>query len=127
MNRMFFGCNNLEEINLSSFDTSNVTNMNEMFCLCYKLKDLNLSSFDTKNVLFMNKVFNQDKNLINLNISNFSFANVQNITSWFGKNLFSDEPYKLQKIIVSGNENFNFIQNLILSDGVNAQVIMNNN
>ena len=127
MNRMFFGCNNLEEINLSSFDTRNVTNMNEMFCLFFKLKELDLSSFGTKNVCFMIKVFNQDKNLINLNIPNFSFVNEQNITSWFGKNLFSDEPYKLQKIIVSGIDNDNFKLNLLLSDGVNAQIIINNN
>ena len=127
MNKMFFGCHNLEEINLSNFDTKNVTNMNEMFCFCYNLKELNLSSFDTKNVLCMNHMFNQDKNLKNLNISNFNFSKVQNVRSWFAKNIFSNEPYKLEEIIVSGNNNYNFIQSLLQSDGINAQIKMLNN
>ena len=36
---MFLGCKSLENINLSSFDTKNVTNMSFMFYGCKKLKN----------------------------------------------------------------------------------------
>ena len=47
---LFTFCQNITKIDLSSFDTKNVTNMNEMFSDCSNLENLDLSSFDTKNV-----------------------------------------------------------------------------
>ena len=44
------GCENLININISSFDTSNVTNMMFMFGGCLNLNNLYLSVFNTKNV-----------------------------------------------------------------------------
>ena len=38
MNSIFDGCNELEYLDLSNFDTSNVTNMVWMFADCFKLK-----------------------------------------------------------------------------------------
>ena len=57
MGNMFFHCRNLEYINLSSLNTQNVTNMTEMFAFCNKLRNLDLSSFDTKNVKYMTAMF----------------------------------------------------------------------
>ncbi len=54
---MFFGCNNITNLNLSSFNTKNVTNMSYMFSWCNNITNLNLSSFDTKFVIDMNKMF----------------------------------------------------------------------
>ena len=54
---MFSYCNNLRNLNLSSFDTRNVINMKNMFSGCSNLNDLNLSSFDTKNVTEINSIF----------------------------------------------------------------------
>ena len=31
---MFYGCSSLKELNLSNFNTNNVTNMNSMFSRC---------------------------------------------------------------------------------------------
>ena len=45
MNGMFDGCSSLKELNLSNFNTNNVTNMAFMFCRCSSLKELNLSNF----------------------------------------------------------------------------------
>ena len=55
MSYMFLGCNNLDEINLSFFDTSNVVNMEGMFYISkdpvpfyvdeIKLKNIDLSFF----------------------------------------------------------------------------------
>ena len=54
---MFFRCENLTTLDLSSFDTSNVTNMMNMFNNCRNLEELNLSSFDTQNVTNMMMMF----------------------------------------------------------------------
>ena len=45
MSYMFFGCHSLTNIDLSNFNTQNVTNMSCMFYFCYSLKNLNLSNF----------------------------------------------------------------------------------
>ena len=34
MNSMFYGCSSLKELNLSNFNTNNVTNMGYMFSGC---------------------------------------------------------------------------------------------
>ena len=47
---MFGDCKLLTNINLSNFNTNNVTNMNSMFYGCSSLKDINLSNFNTNNV-----------------------------------------------------------------------------
>ena len=49
---MFSSCDELKELNISSFDTTQVTDMSDMFTYCSELKELNLSSFNTKNVNF---------------------------------------------------------------------------
>ena len=47
MNRMFYGCSLLQELNISNFRTKNVTDMSEMFSGCSSLKELNLNNFNT--------------------------------------------------------------------------------
>ena len=56
---MFTTCVSLTELDLSNFDTSNVTNMNSMFSVCLELKKLNVSSFNTENVTSMNSIFSR--------------------------------------------------------------------
>ena len=71
MRMMFQNCNELEYLDLSNFNTSNVTDMtamfNEsnkiMFQNCYELEYLNLSNFDTSNVTDMTCMFNKCQNL----------------------------------------------------------------
>ena len=65
---MFWGCWNLNEINLSSFDTSNVKIMNCMFCACHNLKELNLFTFNTLNVEDTNNMFYDCYNLKKIKI-----------------------------------------------------------
>ena len=50
MIEMFYHCSNLTNLNLSSFDTKNVTNIHEMFYNCSELinLDVNQSSFKIK-------------------------------------------------------------------------------
>ena len=47
---MFSACKSLTSINLSNFNTQNVTNMSYMFSECKSLTSINLSNFNTQNV-----------------------------------------------------------------------------
>ena len=55
--KYFYNCSALTLIDLSSFNTSNVTNMQYMFNHCESLTSLNLSNFDTSNVTDMQYMF----------------------------------------------------------------------
>ena len=57
---MFLNCSSLDELNLSNFNTNNVTYMSYMFYNCSSLKELNLSGFNTNNVIskYMKRVHN---------------------------------------------------------------------
>ena len=54
-------------LDLSSFDTSAITDMNGMFNRCYHLTSLNLSSFDFKKVEDVRHMFDSCKSLTDLN------------------------------------------------------------
>ena len=69
---MFNECSSLTNINLSNFDTNNVTDMRSMFDECSSLTNINLSNFDTKNVTDMRWMFCQCYSLTNINLSNFN-------------------------------------------------------
>ncbi|MCR5294283.1 MAG: DUF285 domain-containing protein, partial [Lachnospiraceae bacterium] len=66
---LFGGLSNLNSLDLSSFDTSNVTDMQSMFRGCNSLTNLDLSSFDTSNVTDMSNMFYGCRSLTNLDLS----------------------------------------------------------
>ena len=72
MKGMFYECDCLKNINLFTFNTKNVVDMSFMFFRCYELKNLDLCSFNTKNVNNMSSMFKSCKNLNNINISSFN-------------------------------------------------------
>jgi len=80
---MFCGCESLENIDLSNFNTQNVTNMENMFSDCKSLKNIDLSNFNTQNVTNMNHIFFDCKLLTNIDLSNFNTQNVTNMKSMF--------------------------------------------
>lgn len=80
---MFEGCEVLEKLDLSGFDTSNVTNMLAMFAKCYSLTELDLSGFNTPNVKDMRDMFMDCHNLKNLDLSGFNTANVKEMERMF--------------------------------------------
>jgi surface protein len=57
MHYMFQGCIFLNKLNLSSFDTQNVTDMSSMFEGCTELKNLNLGNFVFHNGCKMENIF----------------------------------------------------------------------
>ena len=97
-NWMFFNCSSLTSLNLSNFNTNNVTNMVAMFCDCSSLTSLNLSNFNTNNVTNMEYMFYYCSSLISLNLSNFNTNNVTNMEYMF---------YKCFSLISLNLSNFN--------------------
>ena len=80
---MFSYMSNLTTIDLSSFDTSKVTNMQSMFFSMSNLTSLNLSNFNTSNVTNMNLMFFSMPNLTSLNLSNFDTSKVTGMIGMF--------------------------------------------
>jgi len=75
MDRMFY-LNQLKDLDIGNWDTSNVTNMEAMFSRTTGLTTLDLSNFNTSNVTNMYAMFSNSSNLINLNLSNFDTSKV---------------------------------------------------
>ena len=83
MSYMFYSCVSLENLDLTNIDTQNVTNMRGMFSYCQFLKELNISSFKTQNVSNMNNMYSYCQNLEKLNLSNFDTHNVTDLSEMF--------------------------------------------
>ena len=83
MSNMFGGCENLTSLDVSQFNTSNVTNMSNMFGNCSSLTSLDLSSFDTSKVKTMRYMFYNCKNLTSLDVSHFDTSNVEEMSQMF--------------------------------------------
>ena len=81
---MISGISNLD---LSGFDTSNVTDMSDMFYSCYELTNLDLSTFNTSNVTYMYYMFYGCSSLTNLDLSSF---NTSDVTAMAGMFAFCD-------------------------------------
>ena len=80
---MFKDCNEIIEIDLSNFYSSQISSMSCMFYNCASLKSLNLSNFDTSIVNKMTKMFYDCKSLISLDLSNFNTSQVSDMSLMF--------------------------------------------
>ena len=83
MNGMFDNCRSLTSLDVSNWDTSNVTNMDAMFNNCRSLTTLDLSNWDTSNVTNMGSMFWGCNALTSLDISKWDTSNVTNMTRMF--------------------------------------------
>ena len=121
MNKMFYDCYLLKELNIYNFNTtnvedmssmfygcsayfntSNVKNMNSMFRRCVSLRELNLSNFIFDKVKYMRNMFFSCVSLKNLNISNF---NTGSINSFKFDGMFSECSDELKIKIRTQNKN----------------------
>ena len=99
---MFQNCNELEYIDLSSFNTSKLTDISYMFNECLKLKEIKgINNFITINVIYMNSMYQCCKELVNLDLCNFNTSKVTDMSFMFNGCL------KLKEI--KGINNFNTI------------------
>ena len=96
MSRMFRSSAATEIKGLENFDTSNVTEMSSMFKNSV-VTTLDLSSFDTSNVTDMSAMFDSSA-AISLDLSNFDTSNVTNMSKMF---------YSSAAIEIKGLEKFN--------------------
>ena len=83
MERMFHYYINLKKIIFGKFNTSLVENMNCMFCDCYQLTSLDLLYFDTSKVTDMTWVFDDCWELTSLDLSNFNTKKVKKMNYMF--------------------------------------------
>ena len=83
MYHMFFGCGSLISINLNNFETRKATNMNGMFDLCSSLISLDLSNFITSSVKDISGMFYGCSSLIVLDLSSFDTSEVTKMTHVF--------------------------------------------
>ncbi|MBP1044291.1 BspA family leucine-rich repeat surface protein, partial [Vagococcus sp. BWB3-3] len=75
--------NSLANLDVSNFNTSNVTNMSSMFEGLTKVTSLEITNFDTSSVTTMASMFKGANSLANLDVSNFNTSNVTNMSSMF--------------------------------------------
>ncbi len=83
MGSMFYGLSGLSSLDLSLFNTSKVTNMNSMFSGCSNLRSLDVSLFNTSKVTSMNSMFSSCTSIQSLDLSSFNTSNVTNMYGMF--------------------------------------------
>lgn len=69
MKFMFYDCVNLIDLNVSNLNTSKVTDMSYMFCNCQSIKTIDLRSFDTHNVIDMDVMFSNCREVKEIRVS----------------------------------------------------------
>lgn len=71
---MFSSCSGLTSLDLSKFDTRNVTDMSSMFSGCNRLTSLDLSGWDTSKVILMGLMFDGCASLTTIKMKDCSEA-----------------------------------------------------
>ena len=99
---MFCECHSLISLDLSSFDTSRVTNMASMFYECHTLISLDLSNFNTSQVVNMNSMFASCVNLEYINLKNFTEIKLDNNEKYYHQIMFYNI---IENIVICINEN----------------------
>ena len=84
MTYMFMGLKNVKSIDVSSFDTSNVTSMKKMFGECDSVEEIKFGrNFDTSNVTDMSSMFEGDEKLKTLDLRYFKTPKLTTMYSMF--------------------------------------------
>lgn len=83
MRYLFSSCQSLESLDLSGFNTENVSSMVSMFSQCSSLRSLDLSSFNTSKVIDMNLMFYMCTDLESIDLSSFDTENLQRMAHMF--------------------------------------------
>ena len=83
MKSMFNGCNHLVFIDSSEFNTSNVTDMSNMFNNCSSLTSLDVSKWDVSSVTDMYWVFFGCNSLTSLDVSKWDVSSVTDMNYMF--------------------------------------------
>ena len=76
ISEMFSNCNNLRAINFKNFNTISVQSMEYLFYNCVALTSLDLPNFITTSLNNMGDMFNNNINLLSLDLSSFDTSSV---------------------------------------------------
>ena len=83
MNSIFAECVSLTSLNLSNFNTSQVTNLGGLFYNCKLLTSLDLSALNTSKATYMANIFRGCTSLTSINISHFDTSKATSIKEMF--------------------------------------------
>ena len=83
MSSMFSSCKSLTSLDVSHFDTSKVTILANMFNGCESLASLDVSHFDTSKVTILANMFNGCESLASLDVSHFDTSKVTDMSNMF--------------------------------------------
>ena len=79
-----FSYSGITDIDLSKWDTSNISNLSNLFYNCTKLKQIDLHTWNTQNVYNVSWMFSGTPKLTNLKgVENWNVENVKYIEYWF--------------------------------------------
>ena len=104
---MFSYLDNVDTLDLTGLDTSNMTNMSRMFYKSTSLKNIDVSGFDTSKVVNMIFMFNNCSSLISLDLSSFNTSNVTNMEAMFQNDV------NLENITFGDNFNTSKVKDMI--------------
>ena len=85
MNAMFRDSFGLPELDVSKLNTANVTDMSGMFSSCEQLTELDVSMFNTEKVGHIWSMFDGCSKLTSLDLKTFNTANVTNMSGMFNR------------------------------------------
>ena len=83
MSSMFSSCSSLTSLDVTKFNTVNVTNMSKMFYDCVALLSLDVTNFNTANVTNMSYMFFCCSELTSLYLTNFNTEKVTDMENMF--------------------------------------------
>jgi surface protein len=127
---LFSNCYALSSVNLSGWDTSNVTRMggasinSGMFASCYALKTINISHFNTSKVTDMRNMFwtcGVTNLKLNFDMSSITDANM--VSSMFYNCKISAGSIKFTNVKTSVFTNKATFINAISGSGINSAIL----
>ena len=84
LENMFQNYSNLKRIYwLETWNVENIIDMDDMFQNCISLEYINLGNWNTSNLKYMNSMFNNCKNLKSIDLSSWNVKNVWDMNSLF--------------------------------------------
>ena len=101
INYIFYSCKELEYLDLSNFDTINVTSLRYMFNEYYNLKEKKgFDKFNTSKVTNIKVMFTKCQELESLDLSSFDTSNINDILFIFSECLKLREIKGLKNLLL---------------------------
>ena len=103
---MFYGCNNLVNLDVTNFNTKNSKSFYYMFCNCNNLKKIDVSKFNSSKCETINSMFWDCKSITEIDMINWDMSNLKYEGEYHKYNPIDYLFYgcsNLKKIKISGN------------------------